>query len=196
MRMGCGCLPSSVGEFSINDGADEMENVTMAEDERTANRNERKKGKAYARYKDALADGESGAMEGGGVLPHYDDIDPVTGEERKGGPTTAGKSFTLGAAGEEMDAKAKKLAAIRAKLAAGTVGAGKVASGTKESVAIGMDRKVGEDYYTQNEMIAFTKPKKVLTCLYSPTVLRTDTRDNSPTRHTGECEPKLGTSEV
>ena len=37
-----------------------------------------------AYYQDALADADSGAMEGqGGVLSHYDDIDPVTGEARK-----------------------------------------------------------------------------------------------------------------
>ena len=77
-----------------------MENVTMAENDRTKKRLETKKGKAYARYKEALADAESGAMEGsGGVLSHYDDIDPVTGEPRKAGAADGREvtsSFKLG----------------------------------------------------------------------------------------------------
>jgi hypothetical protein len=67
---------------------------------------ELKKGKAYARYKEALADAESGAMDGaGGVLSHYDDIDPVTGEPRKAGAADGREvtdTFQLGEVGDKL----------------------------------------------------------------------------------------------
>eukprot|EP01047_Picozoa_sp_COSAG01_P003296 COSAG01_NODE_96_length_26789_cov_36.697089_9_plen_171_part_00 len=67
---------------------------------------ELKKGKAYARYKEALADAESGAMDGsGGVLSHYDDIDPVTGEPRKAGAADGREvtdTFQLGEVGIKL----------------------------------------------------------------------------------------------
>ena len=104
----------------MNDQDDAMENVNMAEADRTKERLETKKKKAFARYQDALAGEESGAMDGGAVLPHYDDIDPVTGEAKK--PASSTTSFTLGEQGAEQDAKRAKLEAIKAKLAKGTGG--------------------------------------------------------------------------
>ena len=57
---------------------------------------------------------ESGALGGGAILPHYDNvIDGKDLKEAKGAKAT----FTLGAEGAEGDVKRQKLEAIRAKLA-------------------------------------------------------------------------------
>jgi U4/U6.U5 tri-snRNP-associated protein 1 len=144
------------GDVSMNDEADAMENVNMAEADRTKQRLDTKKKKAFARYQDALAGEESGAMDGGAVLPHYDDIDPVTGEARKQAASTA--SFTLGEQGAEQDAKRAKLEAIKAKLAKGTGGVRTGAAA--QSVDVSMQKTAATDFYSATEMTQFAKPKE------------------------------------
>ena len=143
------------GDVHMNEEEDAMQNVTMAEGERTRQRLDTKKKKAFARYQDALAGEESGAMEGGAVLPHYDDIDPVTGEEKKQQAATS--SFTLGEQGAEQDAKRAKLEAIKAKLAKGTGGVRTGAAA--QSVDVTMQKTTGSDFYSESEMTQFAKPK-------------------------------------
>ena len=144
------------GDVSMNDQDDAMENVNMAEADRTKARLETKKKKAFARYQDALAGEESGAMDGGAVLPHYDDIDPVTGEAKKAAASTS--SFTLGEQGAEQDAKRAKLEAIKAKLAKGTGGVRTGAAA--QSVDVSMQKTATTDFYSAAEMTQFAKPKE------------------------------------
>eukprot|EP01043_Picozoa_sp_COSAG02_P014194 COSAG02_NODE_581_length_20056_cov_9.304906_5_plen_784_part_00 len=149
-------LQEENGDVSMNDQDDAMENVNMAEADRTKQRLDTKKKKAFARYQDALAGEESGAMDGGAVLPHYDDIDPVTGEAKKAAASTS--SFTLGEQGAEQDAKRAKLEAIKAKLAKGTGG---VRTGSAaQSVDVSMQKTTATDFYSATEMTQFAKPKE------------------------------------
>eukprot|EP01052_Picozoa_sp_SAG31_P010346 SAG31_NODE_565_length_14056_cov_22.573189_5_plen_763_part_00 len=142
------------GDVEMNEDADALENVNMAENDRTKERLELKKKKAFARYSDALADGdESGALGGGAVLPHYDEV--IDGQTK-----SSKQQFTLGEEGAEEDAKRKKLEEIRAKLAKGDVAAAEVGKKRVVSVDEPMQRNVGTDYYTQAEMTQFKKPKE------------------------------------
>jgi U4/U6.U5 tri-snRNP-associated protein 1 len=143
------------GELGINSDNDELENVNMAENDRTKDRLELKKKKAFARYTDALQDGdESGALGGGAVLPHYDEV--IDGDKKK-----AKSTFTLGEEGAEDDAKRKKLEAIRAKLAKGGAGApGQQSKVVNVNTLPGLPEQQGTDYYTNAEMAQFKKPKE------------------------------------
>ena len=151
-------LQEEDGDVAMNEEEDKMENVMMVEDQRTKQRLDTKKKKAFARYQDALAAEESGAMDGGAVLPHYDDIDPVTGEARKKEASSA--SFTLGEQGAEMDAKRAKLEAIKAKLAKGTGGVRTGAVAQSVDVVMQQATAAATDYYSEKEMTQFAKPKE------------------------------------
>eukprot|EP00035_Acanthoeca_spectabilis_P018345 m.387605 g.387605 ORF g.387605 m.387605 type:complete len:711 (+) comp16751_c1_seq24:6253-8385(+) len=130
----------------LDDEDDKLENVEIsAEERRHENEEKRKKGlDEYKGYDDDEFSDPSKARGAPNLLKKYDNIDVITGDEKKGERT----GFSLDAAGGADLTREREAAAIREKL-------------KEKELSLDYEVKVGgTDFYTTEEMAKFKKKKK------------------------------------